>query len=51
MEKYATYEVYENKKTGEIIRKAYEGEPMEKLANDSEWIKLEEDPKLKKEKE
>lgn len=43
MEKYATYDVYQNKETGEILREAFKGE-LEKLASDSEWVKLEEDP-------
>lgn len=51
MEKYGTYEVFKNKKTGEILREPFKGlkedTPMEKKAKkeDNDWIKLEEDPK------
>lgn len=55
MEKYGTYEVFKNKKTGEILREPFKGKEtlMEKKARkeENEWIKLEEDPQLSKEKE
>jgi len=48
MEKYATYEVYQNKESGEIKRIPYEGEQI-KLAEDNEkWERIEEDPEAEK---
>ena len=52
MEKYGTYDVYRNKRTDEIIRIPYTGEPEEPqepeklaaVANEDEWEKLDEDP-------
>lgn len=47
MEKYATYQVYENKDTGEIKRVPVT-EEMEKISS-SEWKELDHDPQDKKE--
>lgn len=45
MEKYATYQVFENKNTGEIKKVPLDNtEGLEKLAQDSEWIELDYDP-------
>lgn len=48
MEKYGTYEVYKNKKTGEIIRIPYEGVLIKKAGLCLEdWEKLDSDPEIK----
>ena len=45
MEKYATYNVFENKDTKEIKRIPFTNEvEMVKLANHADWILLEKDP-------
>jgi|AntRauTorcE11897_2_1112592.scaffolds.fasta_scaffold00686_23 hypothetical protein len=46
MEKYGTYEVYKDKKTGEIIREPVTGEASKEASKEDKkkYIKLEKDP-------
>lgn len=46
MEKYGTYEVYKNTKTGELLRIPHGQEGIEKRADANDWVKLDHDPEV-----